>query len=623
MISQAAATSTSGVSRSTRVGAVRPSQLLHTYGVGALIDLPNFSVIVAGLQAWGQPQQFIEEPRLLAAVQAELGPQVGQLAAMPWKEDTGNPNDDWTRVGVPVLPFPRWFRCTACNLLSTIDGGLFKLKPGSVYRVDQTMYIHEGCQGNYKSPMAVPARFVTACTNGHLDEFPWVDFAHGYMPCPQGGGNLRLTEPGSGTRSTDVVVTCLACNKANAVSTAFDRSAKDGPRCRGRHPHLRSFDTSCDQIAQPLLLGASNTWFGIVRSTIAIPVRSGSRIDREVDALWHDIADPKIKDEVSLGYALDFKPSLFSLKAFPLNELWSAIERRRTSQEDNTDVKSLLDLKIPEWDCFIDPAGAPDTADFTIHDVGVPETFLESVAQVIEVTRLRVAAALTGFARIEPPEFGIGDEISDEKRVALTTETPFWVPASEVRGEGIFLRLPEDRVRSWEAIANISERVKKLKLAMVRRYGPTSWSGSRYVLLHSLAHLLINELALECGYGAASLRERIYASDGLDGKNPMAGILIYTAAADSEGTLGGLVAMAAPTTLGRVIDCALHRAELCSSDPLCAEHLPTPEDATLHGAACHSCLFLPETSCEANNRMLDRATLVETLKRSEVAYLGR
>jgi hypothetical protein len=144
----------------------------------------------------------------------------------------------------------------------------------------------------------------------------------------------------------------------------------------------------------------------------------------------------------------------------------------------------------------------------------------------------------------------------------------------------------------------------------------------RYVLLHSIAHLLINELALECGYGAASLRERIYSSSGEDGSDPMAGFLIYTAAADSEGTLGGLVSMAKPDTFGRVLERAIGRAQLCSSDPLCAEHVPTPEDRTLHGAACHSCLFLPETSCERNNRLLDRAALAETLTHSGISYLA-
>jgi hypothetical protein len=194
------------------------------------------------------------------------------------------------------------------------------------------------------------------------------------------------------------------------------------------------------------------------------------------------------------------------------------------------------------------------------------------------------------------------------------------VPAADVRGEGIFLQLREEVVQAWETRVSTTPRIVALRDAAIGRGGQDAWRGARYVLLHSLAHLLINELALECGYGAASVRERIYAQSPGGDAEPMAGILVYTAAADSEGTLGGLVSMAKSATLERVMTAALHRAELCSSDPLCAEHVPTPEDRTQHGAACHSCLFLPETSCECNNRLLDRAVLLETLTSSGMAY---
>jgi hypothetical protein len=122
----------------------------------------------------------------------------------------------------------------------------------------------------------------------------------------------------------------------------------------------------------------------------------------------------------------------------------------------------------------------------------------------------------------------------------------------------------------------------------------------------------MRELALECGYTQASVRERIYASSyghPLD----IAGVLIYTAAPDSEGTLGGLVSLGRPENLGRLIAQALEHAALCASDPLCSEHDPT-RDSSLHGAACHACLFAPETSCEMGNRFLDRSLLVSTIR---------
>jgi len=144
----------------------------------------------------------------------------------------------------------------------------------------------------------------------------------------------------------------------------------------------------------------------------------------------------------------------------------------------------------------------------------------------------------------------------------------------------------------------------------------------RYVLLHSLAHALIRQFAVECGYTAASIRERIYSRPPGTDAEPMAGILLYTAAPDSEGTLGGLVALGQPKTLGRHLDQALESMRLCASDPLCAEHHPLKDGLTMHGAACHACLFLPETSCERGNKYLDRSVLVSTVETDNLAFFS-
>ena len=147
------------------------------------------------------------------------------------------------------------------------------------------------------------------------------------------------------------------------------------------------------------------------------------------------------------------------------------------------------------------------------------------------------------------------------------------------------------------------------------------WPGERYVLLHSLAHALINELALECGYATASIRERIYANTPGGDRPPMAGVLLYTAAPDAEGTLGGLVSLGRPEFAGPLLARALARMRLCTSDPMCADHCPDDNEDVLHAAACHACLFVPETSCERGNRYLDRAALCSTLAGAGIGYL--
>jgi hypothetical protein len=246
------------------------------------------------------------------------------------------------------------------------------------------------------------------------------------------------------------------------------------------------------------------------------------------------------------------------------------------------------------------------------------------------VERLREVRALTGFTRIESPgDLSDEPDVAPEKRGALSRRPPEWVPASEVRGEGVFLQFNEGILDKWLSKKATLEREKEFREAhrrwrQSRKIEPADadFPGCRYVLLHSFAHVLMRQFAIECGYSTASIRERIYARSPEDENGPMAGILLYTAASDSEGTLGGLVALGEHQTLGRHIEQALEQARLCASDPLCVEHHPIRDGVTLHGAACHACLFAPETSCERGNKYLDRTLLVQTFVRTDRFFFG-
>lgn len=127
----------------------------------------------------------------------------------------------------------------------------------------------------------------------------------------------------------------------------------------------------------------------------------------------------------------------------------------------------------------------------------------------------------------------------------------------------------------------------------------------RFVLLHTMAHLLIRQLSFESGYSTASLRERVYARPEHD----QYGVLVYTAAGDAEGTLGGLVQQGEPPRFSETLLRMTEAAAWCSADPLCAEHTGQGFD-NLNRAACHACALLPETSCETGNTLLDRALVV-------------
>lgn len=600
----------------TRVGQVRPSQLLYTYGPGALVDLPHLSVLVTGIDRWPQAGPLapeVVEPRLLAAVRAVLGPEVSSLRRPPHLAETPNPFDEWARVGVPVATFPSWLRCPACDRVGRAGPPLFELRP-SPYRPDSVSYRHTNCQRvRAKAPPAVPVRFVLACPEGHLDDFPFSGFVHRGPACA--GPILELFERGHSSGADDVLVHCSACGASRSMVNAFGHEARQSlPACRGRHPHLETWEaTPCPTPVRTLLLGASNSWFSVSLRALAVPQAAGA-LDQLVADHWADLAD--IASPEMLAYALAHVEAVAPLSAHDPERVWQAVQDRRSGGAGDDDGRA--DLHGPEWAHLSVPDPSADHEDWKVRPVTVPSSFGWLIDQVVLVERLREAVALVGFTRVDPPE---EPEPGDRPAslAPLGRGRLAWVPCTEVRGEGVFVQLREEVIAAWEARVVTDAHLDALQRAhhdwrVRRRRDPgAGWWGPRYLALHTLSHLLMREAALECGYGSAAIRERLYARGGDD---PMAGILLYTAAPDSEGTLGGLVSLGEPESLERLLRQALARAQLCASDPMCAEHLPSPDDVSLHGAACHACLFAPETSCERANRYLDRTLVVDTFARA-------
>ncbi|QDV35688.1 DUF1998 domain-containing protein [Tautonia plasticadhaerens] len=611
-----------------RVGELRPSQMLTTFGVGSIIDLPHISVMVMGLEDWPNSEyREITEERLLASVRNALGAQVASLRSPPIVPDTDrtNPFEQQACVGVPVAPFPRWMVCPRCRRLAPLSSGQFVLK-ADPYSPDRARYVHENCRVPGKLPTAVPARFVVACKNGHLDDFPWVQFVHGgQTTCPY---KLQLLEMGPSGEAADIYVRCEACQTSRPMSDAFKLHDNDLPACWGRRPHLRDFDDDgCkDDQGQPirvraLLQGASNAWFPIMLSALSVPQES-NLLKQLVTDHWADLYDIEGEGDIA---KLRRRNLLREFAEYSDVELMAAIRQRQAEGEASTG-EDVTDLKTPEWEVFIDPDHAQRTRDFRLRAVPAPRRFARSFEQVVLVERVREVRALIGFTRIESPgDYEDPAEFPEAQRMRIARGRPSWVPANEVRGEGLFFRFAESEIASWLA------REKRLNLEFFashkqwradRGLQPPEdfYPGLRFVLLHSFAHALIRQLSLECGYTAASLRERIYSRNPGTDRPEMAGVLIYTAAPDSEGTLGGLVSLGEPAVLERHLTQAMDSMRLCSSDPLCAEHHPGKEGTSLHGASCHACLFAPETSCERGNKYLDRTVLVPTVDREEYAF---
>lgn len=364
--------------------------------------------------------------------------------------------------------------------------------------------------------------------------------------------------------------------------------------------------------AETMLLGASNSWFGITLSALSIP-RHADPLPQLVEDKWvmlQHVASPEVLA------AFRAVGNLRGFEEYEDAKVWEAVQAKRSG---STLASESSDLKEPEWQVFSAPDPSKNASDFELTPVAPPTGYEAYFEKVVRVERLREVRALVGFTRIESPgDYSDPRDIPPELRAPLSRNAPTWVPVSEVRGEGLFLHFKRDVLVAWAAKnasrdAEFFEAHRAWKTARAMPNPDAGYPGLRFALIHSFSHALMRQLALESGYSAASIRERIYCDDGMGGTQ-MAGLLLYTAAPDSEGTLGGLVSQGEPGRLGRLIRQALESMQLCSSDPLCSEHHPGHDGtASLHGAACHACQFAPETSCERGNKYLDRSLLVPTL----------
>jgi hypothetical protein len=367
--------------------------------------------------------------------------------------------------------------------------------------------------------------------------------------------------------------------------------------------------------------GSSAVWQPVLKSALSIPPWSDGRADPLAEH-WEALRRYDEREHVAIYLRGAFKGEC----PVPLDEVMALLDAEREEDPDSESSPVLEHryraLRDKEYERLRE---GNDESVHSRDEQFVCERPLgdQSVLTPLGVTgpmlvkKLREVRALKAFTRLVDAESTTGST-----EMPLSERPLRWLPAMEVRGEGVFLRLDEDRLGAWEQSVAVAARVERMRFAHQRLLeqwadDPTrvvpSPATPRMVLLHTLAHVLINEWSLDAGYPAAALRERLYAADGT------AGVLVYTATSDSAGSLGGLVAQGEPETLGRALRSAVRRAEWCSSDPLCMETEASGAGG-INLAACHACVMLPETSCEHNNILLDRALLVGTPDDPRLGY---
>jgi len=590
--------------------------LITTSGVGAIVDLPSMSVMVRGLDDWSSENAApVHEPRLLQRVQSVLGPGIERLQAAP--HDSHAEDDPWTRVGVPVTTFPGWLRCSRCHRLGPADGAQFELIHRYGRRPDLAKWVHAQCPKQQKTATAkrrpaLPARFVVACEAGHVDDFPYGLFVHRGVASACTGPRYTMRDSAS-TRGPNVFVTCTCGQTRNMIESAGSQGSARLPVCRGRHPHLGTFE-KCRRPLKMMVLGASNLWFSITASALHLPQEGAVR--DIVSDNWELLGQAPGKDFV--GMLINGMAPLRQLRDHPLDDVWNIIEKVRVDGGPQT-AAVQHDLLSAEWDLLSHPTTDRQDRDFRAEPTPSPAVYDAVLQQVVLVKRLLEVKAFLGFTRVDGP----GTTMKPVNYVTPARRAT-WLPAVENRGEGVFLEFREDVVASWVQRATGHARLDSLRAAGER------WSRARgldvaadfqlerYVLLHTMSHLLLRQVALECGYSSSSIRERLYVGTP---DAPTAGILLSTASSDSEGTLGGLVALGEKQYLGMLLSRAAEDGARCSSDPLCADHVPEDPSEARHAAACHACLFASETSCECNNAWLDRAAVLALPGLEDMAFL--
>lgn len=559
------------------VGESRRSQLIGTFGVGSMFPAPEQSLMICGIDEWyadGCPE--IAEPRLAKSlgVSALRSPSAGR-----------------SRGDIPVVRFPRYYFCPEpdCRRLDTWK------------RFDTTR----------KSPRcpecqraAVPSRFVVACKFGHISDFPYSQWAHSLQkgqPAP-GSHHLSLITKGETSSLSDIEVRC-SCGASRSMDGAFAANALLGIHwCEGSRPWLPgATNEACKEIPRTLQRGSSGAWFANVRSTISIPP-------------WSEV-HRKITTSLSLLKGLDetgLRVIFAQADWIPEGSHWT-IDRLIEIVNDIKSGEPLDEQKLRQQEYDAIRTGHPEkdpTDQFVCNPVEVPQAsqLIPVVDEIREVSRLREVTALVSFSRLAPSG-------PSDAGAAKLSQTPVdWLPAVEVFGEGIFVKLNEERLRTWAKSDFVRERFTSINTAASSSfYQPTV--SAELLVTHSFAHSLMNELSMDAGYPVASLRERVYAAEG------QAGVLIYTATADSAGSLGGLCAQAEAERLTEVIRSAMRRALWCTSDPVCIESAGSGID-NLNLAACHACLLVPETSCEHRNVLLDRALLVGTPQHPDAGFFS-
>ena len=595
---------------------LRRSQLITTFGPGSLVNLlGGSSYIGMGIDYWPMPafEDRIYDDRL----QKRLGK---KFFAQP-------PSNETNKLGLPYRRFPRWFFCPKCRVLQTYE-------QWNARRPRENSYDSFNCPDDNRVAL-VPMNFLVACLKGHIDDFPWSEWIHKDREgqC-SGTAPLKYTKDRSGSGLGGARIKCTACTASKSMRGSFSSDAFGEMKCNGVKPWTdKPPKSSCGQKMVTVQRGGSNVYFPKIVSSIAIPSAYNNLIEEiKRSAAWDTISQMKENlgaEHITTEIREIIIKRIQDETGCDINEIRGFIAKFvdgfGEADEVATDDQAYL---LDEYGAFHGNYEKQEYSnrDFKIEDVTTGHDYNRfGISSVVMVKSLREVRALVGFTRLKPLEADLedADDASSERPelVSLSEKPLSWLPAAEVRGEGVFLTFDEKRLAAWSVRPEVAKRIailnKNYKISCDKRGTAFKPIEAKMVFLHTFAHLLIRQLSFDSGYSSASLREKIYCDKGGDRK--MQGVLIYTAAGDADGTLGGLVRQAKSDRFPDTLKSMLDNSVWCSNDPLCMESKGQGFES-LNLAACYACCLMPETSCEMFNKFLDRALVVGLPEDSSLSF---
>lgn len=632
---------------------VRRSQLITPFGIGALTDIRNQSVIVTDETERGDKTAELHTFHDIRLQQAMHTPGFVEPPA----------DDDF----VDVKTFPGWYTSSDSQELKPIWEWEQELMRRSNRQTDQEKFkktpfhYHKSKAGKSYPVDLIPVRIICACPAGHIQDFPWFEWAHkGKKVDNRSEHKLTLNNIGGTGTIGDLLVSC-SCGKRRTLRGIFEKNSlfqKLGMHCKGEFGwKAHENNEPCLLSPEPIMRNSNSLYFPIIQKSVNIPLKqlipmnkiydksgksyqklekyllnsdqpfSDAINDPEPTMRIHDIAED-IYDDRDLT-----EENILAIKETIKKELADRDDKLEQTQTDYRRDEFGVLTGIKDFDS---QNGRLDLSFPEIQVSGSLQTLVDYFDEITLVNKLEVVSALRGYSRIRPYESDkmLAQEITERAEhgenhsnnpieVSLRREDGKY-PGLRSSGEGIFISFNAEKVNLWRSKIegkNFEKRIlDRQSNGQVQEFMKPLITPT-YYMLHTFSHILLRELSFSCGYSASALSERLYYSDDEE-KGKMCGVLIYTSSSDADGTLGGLVAQGFPSNLFLLIKSAIEKARWCSYDPTCIDN-PGQGRNSMNLAACHACSLVSETSCEQMNLLLDRGMLVGTLEDPELGFFNR